>query len=107
MAIFKPSIPSPEYIPPRKRQLIAFLYEILYLTVMVVLISGFLMLKQGYCLFGLIEVPQPVLSVEINAFFFIVHRFGCVLLGMIVVDHIGAVINYRRKDQHEMLQRMI
>ncbi|PEI02234.1 cytochrome B [Pantoea agglomerans] len=104
---FKPAVPYPDYIPPRKRQLVAFLHEMLYLTIMVVLISGFLMLKNGYCLFGLIAVPQPVSSAEINAFFFTVHRTSCMLLGLIVVGHIGAVINYRRKGQREILQRMM
>lgn len=104
---FKPAVPYPNYIPPRKRQLVAFLHEMLYLTIMVVLISGFLMLKHGYFLFGLIAVPQPVSSAEINAFFFAVHRVSCVLLCVIVVGHIGAVINYRRKGQREILQRMM
>lgn len=104
---FKPAVPYPDYIPPGKLQLVAFLHEMLYLTIMVVLISGFLMLKHGYCLFGLITVPQPVSFAEINAFFFMVHRASCMLLGLIIVGHIGAVINYRRKGQLEILQRMM
>lgn len=50
----------------------------------IVLLSGFLMLEQGYSLFWLYPVGNPIDVPEVNAFFFGVHRLGCLLLAALV-----------------------
>lgn len=104
---FRPSTPYPLTIPRRKKQLVVFLHEIFYLIIFSVLISGFLMLEKDYHLFGLLHISRPVTTSEINQFFFQVHRFSCIALGIMLLAHVGAVINYRRKGQHAILRRML
>ena len=104
---FRPSTPYPVTMPRRKKQLVVFAHEIFYLIIFSVLISGFLMLQKDYHLFGLLHVPRPVINLEINQFFFQLHRLSCIALGIMLLAHIGAVINYWRKGQNVILRRML
>ncbi|NUU66093.1 cytochrome b/b6 domain-containing protein [Enterobacteriaceae bacterium BIT-l23] len=103
---FRPPVGWPSYISTRKKQLVTFIHEIFYLTIFIVLISGFLMLEKGYHLFWLIPVPQPLSSPEVNQFFFKVHRISCMALGVLLVIHITAVANYLRQGKKEILNKM-
>jgi superoxide oxidase len=104
---FRPSLAWPASISPRKKQLVVFIHEVFYLTIMVVLVSGFLMLQKDYSLFGLLPISRPITVVEINHFFFVVHRYSCILLGVILLAHVGAVLKYTFSRQPEILRRML
>lgn len=104
---FRPSPPYPATISSRKRKTVVFIHEIFYLTIFMVMISGFLMLEKDYHLFGLLPVSRPVNVAEVNAFFFQIHRYSCILLGVLLLGHVMAVLNYIRKGQRDILCRML
>jgi Cytochrome B561 len=104
---FRPSVAWPSIISRRKKQMVVFIHEVFYLTIMVVLVSGFLMLQKDYSLFGLLPVSRPITVTVINEFFFQVHRYSCILLGVILLAHIAAVMKYTLTGQRQILQRML
>ena len=104
---FRPSVPYPATVAGRKKQMVVFIHELFYLTIMLVLVSGFLMLHKDYSLFGLLPITHPINTIEVNEFFFKVHRVSCILLGLILLGHVAAVIKYTFKGQREILQRML
>ena len=104
---FRPSVPYPDSVAGRKKQLVVFLHEIFYLTIMLVLVSGFLMLHKDYQFFGLLHVSRPVNVDVINDFFFKIHRVSCITLGVILFMHVAAVIRYTLQGQGEILRRML
>lgn len=104
---FRPSVPYGNHISGHKKGLVILLHEIFYLIIFAVLISGFLMLEHGYSLFGLIQIPQPLNNLEVNRFFFTVHRYSCITLGLMLLMHISAVIKHQLIDKTPILSRMI
>jgi cytochrome b561 len=104
---FRPSLAWPASISPRKKQIVVFIHEVFYLTILMVLVSGFLMLQKDYHLFGLLPITRPINVTEINQFFFIVHRYSCILLGTILVMHVSAVLKYTFSGKPEILRRML
>lgn len=104
---FRPSVPYGKHIQGSKKGLVILLHEIFYLIIFVVLISGFLMLKDGYTLFGMLSVPQPLHNLEVNLFFFSVHRYSCMALGLMLLMHVAAVIKHQLVDKHNILSRMV
>nr|WP_159466074.1 cytochrome b/b6 domain-containing protein [Scandinavium goeteborgense] len=104
---FRPSLAWPASISLRQKQMVVFIHEVFYLTIMVVLISGFLMLQKDYSLFGLLPISRPITILDINHFFFVVHRYSCILLGVILMAHVGAVLKYTFNRRPEILRRML
>jgi len=104
---FYPSAAWPDSISQRKKQMIVFIREVFYLTIMVVLVSGFMMLQKDYHLFGLMPVTRPLGAPVINPFFFIIHRYSCILLSAILVIHIAAVMKYTFSGKPEILRRRL
>ncbi|MGU3414620.1 cytochrome b [Enterobacteriaceae bacterium C23F] len=104
---FRPSVEWPASISRRKKQLVVFVHEVFYLTILVVLVSGFLMLQNDYHLFGLLPVTRPVSVPVINEFFFTIHRYSCILLGVILLAHVTAVVKYTLSGKPEILRRML
>lgn len=104
---FRPSIERPAGISLRKKQMVALVHEVFYLTIFAVLVSGFLMLHKDYHLFGLLHVTRPVDVPVINQFFFTAHRYSCMVLGIILVMHVAAVLKYTVTGKPEILRRML
>lgn len=103
----RPSVPLPAFIPRYKKQLIILFHELFYLTIFVVLISGFLMLQQDYHLLGLIPVAHPVSIQAVNDFFFQIHRYSCILLGIFLIIHVAAVLRDSSRKEKNILRRML
>ncbi|CAI2091934.1 Cytochrome b(N-terminal)/b6/petB [Serratia ficaria] len=104
---FRPSVPYGGNIVGYKKGIVVLLHEIFYLIIFVVLISGFLMLEKGYDFFGIIHIPQPLGNPEVNAFFFLVHRYSCIALGGMLVLHVLAVIKHQFFEKNSILSRML
>ncbi|WP_431223443.1 cytochrome b [Serratia sp. L9] len=104
---FRPAVPYGEQIRGHKKGLVVLLHEVFYLIIFVVLISGFLMLEHGYSLFGLVDIPQPLNNLEVNRFFFTVHRYSCIALSAMLLMHISAVIKHQWVDKNPILSRMV
>lgn len=88
-------------------QLAHLAHSLLYILMAIVLLSGFLMLDKGYMLFWFYFVPNPISSAEINAFFFSVHRAGCMSLGALVILHAAAALYHHFGRRNRMLYRML
>jgi len=66
-------------------------YICFYLLICLVLISGFLMLDNGFAVFGFSDFPYPVNNLEVNQFFLAAHRYSCIALSTMMVIHVSAV----------------
>lgn len=104
---FRPSVPYDAHISGYKKGMVVLLHEIFYLLIFMVLISGFLMLEHGYSFFGLMQIPQPLNNPPVNHFFFIVHRYSCIALALMLIMHIAAVIKHQLIDKYPILSRMM
>lgn len=104
---FRPSLARSAGISLRQKQMVAFVHEVFYLTILVVLVSGFLMLQKDYHLFGLLLVTRPIDVPVINQFFFTIHRYSCILLGTLLVIHVAAVLKHTFSGKPEILRRML
>lgn len=104
---FRKSVPYPAWLGVRKKQIVVFVHELFYLAIFIVLISGFLMLQNDYNLFGLVHITHPVKTVEVNEFFFKLHRISCIVLGAILLIHVTAVIHHVKGGSRDILHRMI
>lgn len=103
---FRPSVPYTGSITGYKKSIVILFHEVFYLVIFLVLISGFLMLKKGYFFFGLFFIPQPVTIPEVNDFFFQVHRYSCISLGVMLLLHVFAVIKHQFIGKTPVLSRM-
>ncbi|MDE1312044.1 cytochrome b [Vibrio aestuarianus] len=101
----EPELPSS--IPKLQRHIAKLAHSVIYLLMLIVFVSGFLMLKENYSFFWLFEIPNPVKNSEVNAFFFSVHRVSCVLLLLMVVIHIIAVVKHRYINRNGVLNSML
>lgn len=90
-----------------EKGLVHLLHEIFYLLIFVVLLSGFLMLEHGFAVFGAIDFPRPIANLDVNRFFFAVHRYSCIALSAMVVLHIAAVIKHHCFAGQAILRRML
>ncbi|WP_261435555.1 cytochrome b [Serratia ficaria] len=104
---FRPSVPYPRGIEGVKKSVVVLAHEVFYLAIFVTLISGFLMLKQGYNLFGLYPIPQPFTNPEINRFFFQVHRYACISVGVLLALHVLAICKHQLIEKRNILSRML
>ncbi|WP_261132670.1 cytochrome b [Serratia quinivorans] len=104
---FRPSLAWPASISLRKKQMVVFIHEVFYLTIFVVLVSGFLMLQKDFHLFGLLPISRPIDVPVINHFFFVIHRYSCIMLGTILLMHVAAVLKYTFSGKPEILRRML
>ncbi|WOX38504.1 cytochrome b, partial [Serratia marcescens] len=77
-----------------------------YLLICLVLISGFLMLENGFAVFGFIDFPCPVNNLEVNQFFLAAHRYSCIALSAMMVIHVSAVIKHHCFVKRTILRRM-
>jgi superoxide oxidase len=104
---FRPGVPYPTQISRRQQGFAMLMHELFYLIIFIVLISGFLMLKQDFQLFGVIHITQPIKNAEVNQFFFDVHRVGCIaLLGMVML-HLIALIKHDYLQKLNIMSRML
>lgn len=104
---FRKSVPYDDHFSRAKKGFVVLMHEVFYLIIFVVLISGFLMLKNHYSFFGLFDIPQPIVNEPVNEFFFQVHRVGCASLAIMLLLHVAAVIKHQVIDKNAILSRML
>ncbi|MFB2824640.1 cytochrome b [Aeromonas veronii] len=88
-------------------KLASLMHSLLYLLMFIVLLSGFLMLKSSYSFFGVYQIPNVVNSSEVNDFFFLVHRAGCMVLAALITLHITAALHHHLVVGNRTLYRML
>ncbi|EHR5764749.1 MULTISPECIES: cytochrome b [Vibrio diabolicus subgroup] len=103
---FRPDVES-ESGSAKYHGLVKIAHSTLYLLMFIVFVSGFLMLKHHYDFFWLIEVPNLVSNENINDFFFLVHRYACILLSLFVLMHALAAFVHHFFLKDKVLLRML
>ncbi|WAT06725.1 hypothetical protein O1V64_04525 [Rouxiella badensis] len=64
------------------------------------------MLQKGYNLFGLFPIPRPVDTLAVNEFFFVLHRYACITLGIFFLGHVFAVAKHYLAGKKSIISRM-
>jgi cytochrome b561 len=103
---FRPRVPHPEHLHSTQRTAAQVAHAVLYGLIFCVLISGFLMLKQSFALFGMVELPRLVQDEGLNDLFFTGHRISCIALTGMLVLHLAAVFKHQKIDKYPILSRM-
>src|SRR5207245_934565 len=93
--------------PGWQRSLAAGIHNLIYVTIFAVLASGFLMVPNGYSLFGLIEIHTPFPKGALIDELFTVHLASCALLAGLVALHVLAVIKHQLIARNDVLRRML
>jgi cytochrome b561 len=94
-------------VPAWQRSLANGAHSLLYMTIFAVLISGFLMVPNGYSFFGLIEIHTPFPKGALTDKLFAVHRASCAVLAGLVVLHVLAVVKHQLIERNDVLRRML
>lgn len=90
-----------------QRRLAHGVHGVMYLTIFLVLASGYLMVPHGYSFFGLFEVRTPFEKGPLTDTLFLLHRGGCALLAGLVGLHVLAVIKHQFVSRNNVLRRML
>lgn len=98
-----PSLPTA--FTARYRRLIQAGHIVLYIVIAQVLVSGVLMMDRPIEIFGLLSIRQPLQEPALIELFNTSHRYGCAVLALLVLGHIGAVLLHALRG-HNLLARM-
>jgi cytochrome b561 len=82
-------------------------HALIYISISAVLITGYLMIPEGYDFFGLLTIVTPFHKGEATEFFFILHRISCAVLTLLILVHVGAVVQHYVFHRVNILKRMI
>jgi cytochrome b561 len=93
--------------PAWQRSLATCIHNLIYVVILTVLASGFLMVPNGYSFFGLIGIHTPFLKGALTDELFAVHRASCALLAGLVALHVLAVIKHQLIARNGVLRRML
>ena len=82
-----------------------FVHTMLYVSVVVVLISGVLMMDRPIIFFNVVTFSQPFNSMDVTGLFGRIHTPACVLLAALITLHVAAVIKHQLSGQ-SVIKRM-
>lgn len=77
----------------------------IYLTTIVVLITGVLMMDRDINVFNVLTLPPPLIDVQLTSAFNAAHKYACMVLAGLLVLHIAAVIKHHASG-NPVLKRM-
>jgi len=78
----------------------------LYMIILAVLLSGYLMVPRGYAFFGY-PVPTPFEQGPLTDALFLFHRGSCAVLVGLVAVHVLAVVKHQLIERRNILGRML
>jgi len=81
-------------------------HGMLYLLILAVLVSGFLMVPHGYAAFG-VPIRTPFERGPLTDALFVVHRICCAVLASLVLLHVAAVVKHQWLARRNVLGRML
>ncbi|MCS3409169.1 cytochrome b [Serratia sp. AKBS12] len=79
---------------------------LLYVTILVVLITGVLMMERAINVFHLFTLPQPLHDPWLTGLFNRIHIISCAVLAALIALHIAAVIKHEWQNK-QLLKRML
>lgn len=80
-------------------------HTLMYISVVIVLISGVLMMSRPIIFFNVVTFPQPLSSVDLTGLFSRIHTPACVMLAGLITLHLAAVIRHQLAGQ-SVIKRM-
>ena len=82
-----------------------FVHTMMYVSVVIVLISGVFMMDRPIIFFNVVTFPQPLNSVDMTGLFGRIHTPACGVLAALVILHVVAVIKHQLSG-HSVIKRM-
>jgi len=104
---FRQTPTMPSEVPELQKKVAKFVHSLIYQLMLVVFVSGFLMIKESYALFWLIEIDNPVKDSVVNDFFFMLHRYACLLLSLLILLHASAALKHHFINRNYVLKMMM
>lgn len=80
-------------------------HTLLYVSVVIVLVSGVLMMERPIIFFNVVLFSQPFNNVDLTGFFGRIHTPACVMLAALITLHVAAVIKHQLTGQ-SVIKRM-
>ena len=105
-AFFRITPKLPSSIPQWQQSFAKLCHSLMYLFMLAVFLSGFLMLEKPYSFFWLFDIQNPISRPIINAFFFEAHVILCCVLAIMVILHLLAVIKHHYLNKNEVIKLM-
>lgn len=94
-------------IPPVQRAVAHAVHALIYAAVAIVLVSGYLMVPQGYSFFWLVKIHTPFAQGARTDFWLEIHRVACAVLGVLVVLHAAAALKHHFVLKNGVLKKML
>lgn len=82
-----------------------FVHTLMYISVVVVLMSGVFMMDRPITFFSVVTFPQPFNHVDVTEFFGRIHTPACGVLAALITLHVAAVIKHQLSGQ-SVIKRM-
>ncbi|PCE26471.1 cytochrome b [Burkholderia ubonensis subsp. mesacidophila] len=106
-SFFRRTPPDVESIPRQQRSIAHLVHSLIYALVAFVLFSGFVMVPDGYWLFGMWYVKTPYSAGPVTEHWFELHKFGCYTLAFLVAAHAAAALKHHFVSKNDVLKRML
>ncbi|KVN08244.1 cytochrome B [Burkholderia stagnalis] len=106
-SFFRRTPPDVQSIPPAQRSIAHLVHSLIYALVAFVLFSGFVMVPDGYWLFGVFYVKTPFSAGPVTEHWFDLHRIGCYALAFLVAAHAAAALKHHFASKNGVLKRML
>lgn len=97
----------PAGLDPAQFRLARRVQTALYLAILAVSVSGYLMVPDGYRFFGLVTIPTPFAKGPTTEAFLLLHRISCGILTGLVGLHLLGVLVHTLVRPIGLLRRMI
>lgn len=94
-------------LPTLTQRVAKLVHSLIYLLMFLVFSTGFLMLTEPFKLFWLLTIENPVSNLEVNQFFFLLHRISCAALALLVTVHIAAALHHHYILKDTILMKML
>jgi len=97
----------PQGLSPQEYRPARLVQTLLYSIILAVLVSGYLMVPDGYHLFGLLPIPTPFAKGPATEAFFLLHRISCATLAALIGLHLLGVLVHTVLRPIGLLKRML
>jgi superoxide oxidase len=94
-------------IPAPQRAVAHMVHALIYALVGFVLFSGFVMVPDGYWLFGVLYIHTPFSAGPVTEHWFVLHKIACYALMVLVAVHAGAALKHHFLSRNGVLKRML
>ncbi|WP_423757875.1 cytochrome b [Burkholderia sp. NLJ2] len=104
---FRDAPPELDAIPAKQRAIAHVVHSLIYALIAFVLFSGFVMVPDGYWLFGVFYIRTPFAAGPVTEHWFVLHRAACYTLALLVALHAGAALKHHFVSKNDVLKRML